>query len=94
VFAGSDSQALGLIRAAHELGLRVPEDVSVVGYDDLPLASWLAPSLTTVRQPLSEMATLATQMLIALSDGDALSSRKVELGSELIVRESTAPPSN
>jgi LacI family transcriptional regulator len=94
VFAGSDSQALGLIRAAHELGLRVPEDVSVVGYDDLPLASWLAPSLTTVRQPLSEMATLATQMLIALSDGDALSSRKVELGTELIVRESTAPPSN
>lgn len=92
VFAGSDVQTLGFIRAAHELGLRVPEDVSVVGYDDLPLASWLAPSLTTVRQPLAEMAALATQMLIALSDGEPLASQKVELGTELIIRESTAPP--
>lgn len=92
VFAGADAQALGLLRAAHELGLRVPDDVSVVGYDDLPLASWLAPSLTTVRQPLAEMAALATQMLLALSGGEPMTAQKVELGTELIVRESTAPP--
>ncbi|MGW9114335.1 LacI family DNA-binding transcriptional regulator [Microbacterium sp. NPDC055683] len=92
VFAGSDAQALGVLRAAHELGLRVPDDLSVVGYDDLPLAGWLAPALTTVRQPLAEMASLATEMLIDLSDDRPLASQKVELGTELIIRESTAPP--
>ncbi|GAA4385136.1 substrate-binding domain-containing protein [Agromyces bauzanensis] len=50
IFAGSDLQALGAIEAARELGLRVPEDVSIVGYDDIPLAQWMTPRLTTVRR--------------------------------------------
>ena len=56
IFAGNDLQALGLYEAARELGLRIPEDLSVVGFDDLPLARWVGPPLTTVRQPLTEMA--------------------------------------
>jgi LacI family transcriptional regulator len=91
IFAGSDSQALGVIRAADDLGLRVPQDLSVVGYDDVPLLEWVTPPLTTVRQPLSEMATVATQMLISMSRGEQLSASRVELGTELIVRKTTAP---
>ena len=56
IFAGSDLQALGAIEAARALGLRVPEDVSIVGYDDIPLAQWMTPRLTTVHQPLRRWA--------------------------------------
>lgn len=92
IFAGSDYQALGVIRAAAELGLRVPQDLSIVGYDDLPIAEWINPSLTTVRQPLTEMASHATHMLIDLSEGREPRSRRVELMTDLVVRSSTAPP--
>lgn len=92
IFAGSDYQALGVIRAAAERGLRVPQDLSIVGYDDLPLAEWINPSLTTVRQPLAEMASHATHMLIDLSEGRQPLSLRVELMTDLIVRGSTAPP--
>lgn len=92
IFAGSDYQALGVMRAAAELGLRVPEDLSIVGYDDLPIAQWLNPSLTTVRQPLAAMARHATTMLIDLSKGRPPLSRRVELMTDLVVRGSTAPP--
>ncbi|WP_448061299.1 LacI family DNA-binding transcriptional regulator [Cellulomonas hominis] len=92
VFAGSDYQALGVIRAARELGLQVPEDVSVVGYDDLPVSEWIWPPLTTVHQPLREMAETATEMVIALSRGEPLRRSRIDLGTELVVRASTAPP--
>jgi DNA-binding LacI/PurR family transcriptional regulator len=92
VFAGSDMQALGVLRAAHQLGLRVPEDVSVVGYDDLPLASWVGPPLTTVRQPLREMGAAATQILLDIARGRSPKVRRLNLSTELVVRESTAPP--
>ena len=92
VFAGSDMQGIGLLRAAQERGISVPRDLSVVGYDDLPLATWTAPALTTVRQPLLEMATTATRTLLALARGDAPMARRVSLATELVVRESTAPP--
>lgn len=92
IFAGSDQQALGVVRAAHELGLRVPQDLSVVGYDNLPITQWLNPPLTTVDQPLREMAGLATQMLIALARGEQPESTRIELMTELVVRSSTAPP--
>lgn len=92
IFAGSDYQALGVLRAARELGLRVPEDLSVVGYDDLPISRWLDPSLTTVHQPLREMAGLATRMLLTLSTGSEPPSRQIELVTELVIRSSTAPP--
>ncbi|WP_418275000.1 LacI family DNA-binding transcriptional regulator [Isoptericola jiangsuensis] len=92
IFAGSDMQAFGVLKAVQELGLRVPDDVSIVGYDDLPLAQWTAPALTTVRQPLREMASAATRMLLALAAGTPPAMTRVNLGTDLIVRESTAPP--
>lgn len=92
VFAGSDMQGIGLLRAAQERGISVPRDLSVVGYDDLPLATWTVPALTTVRQPLLEMATTATRTLVALARGDAPMARRVNLATELVVRESTSPP--
>ncbi|WP_235866306.1 LacI family DNA-binding transcriptional regulator [Serinibacter arcticus] len=92
IFAGSDYQALGVMRAARELGLRIPEDVSVVGYDNLPITQWLNPALTTINQPLREMASLATRMLLTLSAGGPAPTTQVELGTELVVRASTAPP--
>ncbi|WP_435738529.1 LacI family DNA-binding transcriptional regulator [Cellulosimicrobium sp. PMB13] len=92
IFAGSDMQALGVLRAARELGLRVPEDLSVVGYDDLPLARWIGPELTTVHQPLQEMAGTATRMVLDLARGERPVNLRLDLATELVVRESTAPP--
>ncbi|GAA1976420.1 LacI family DNA-binding transcriptional regulator [Isoptericola halotolerans] len=92
IFAGSDMQAMGVLRAAQELGLRVPADLSVVGYDDLPIARWTSPALTTVRQPLTEMASAATRIVLDLAAGVRPEVTRVNLATELIVRESTAPP--
>ncbi|ACZ89538.1 LacI family DNA-binding transcriptional regulator [Streptosporangium roseum] len=92
IFAGSDLQAFGVFEAARRRGLRVPEDLSVVGFDDLPLARSAWPPLTTVRQPLRDMAALATRMVLAIGRGDRSQARRVELATELVVRESTAPP--
>lgn len=92
IFAGSDMQALGVLRAASELGLRIPEDLSVVGYDDVSVSQWIEPALTTVHQPLREMAATATRMLLQLADGQTLAHQRIELATELIVRKSTAPP--
>ena len=92
IFAGSDQQAFGLYEAARRRGLRIPQDLSVVGFDDLPVARWVSPPLTTVRQPLAEMGRAAAQMLGDLIDGVPLRTSRVELSTELIVRESTVPP--
>ena len=92
VFAGNDLQALGLYRAARELGLDIPGDVSVLGYDDLPAASWMGPPLTTIRQPLEAMAEAAASLVVRLADGEEPLSRRLELASELVVRKSTAAP--
>lgn len=92
VFAGNDLQAVGVCRAARTLGLRVPADVSVVGFDDLPIATMVDPPLTTVRQPLTEMAVAATELALALGRGETASPTGIELATKLIVRESTAPP--
>jgi LacI family transcriptional regulator len=92
IFAGSDQQALGVYEAARQLGLSVPRDVSIVGFDDLPFARWLPPPLTTIRQPLAQMGAMAAEMLMRLIDGRALTSQRVELATELVVRESTARP--
>lgn len=91
IFAGSDQQAFGLYEAARQRGLRIPQDLSVVGFDDLPVARWVSPPLTTVRQPLAEMGRAAAQMLGGLIEGTPLRSGRVELSTELNVRESTAP---
>jgi LacI family transcriptional regulator len=91
IFAGSDLQAFGVYDAARERGLRVPEDLSVVGFDDLALCAWVTPPLTTIRQPLAEMAAMA--MRLALSGGpENGEASRVELATSLVVRASTAPP--
>lgn len=92
IFCASDMVALGAYEAAHRLGLRVPEDVSIVGFDDLPLAAWMQPNLTTVRQPLAEMASLATRMLFSLIEGRTPDALQVEVATRLVVRHSTSPP--
>jgi LacI family transcriptional regulator len=92
IFAGSDQQAFGVYEAARQRGLRIPQDLSVVGFDDLPVARWVSPPLTTVRQPLAEMGRVAAQVLGELVEGQPLRSSRVELATELITRESTAAP--
>lgn len=92
IFAGSDQQALGVYEAARQRGLRVPQDLSIVGFDDLPVARWASPPLTTVRQPLAEMGRAAAQMLGDLVNGIPLRTSRIELSTELIIRESTAAP--
>jgi LacI family transcriptional regulator len=92
IFAGSDQHAFGVYEAARQRGLRIPEDLSVVGFDELPVARWASPPLTTVRQPLAEMGSAAAQMLGELIEDRPLRSTRVELSTELIVRESTAAP--
>ncbi len=91
IFAGSDLQALGVLEAARVCGLRVPEDLSVVGYDDVMPARWSSPALTTVHQPLRQMGEEAVQMLLRLRAGEP-SVTRLELATSLVVRNSTAPP--
>jgi DNA-binding LacI/PurR family transcriptional regulator len=92
IFAANDSQALGVYQAARELGLRIPDDLSVVGFDDLPVAAWVDPPLTTVHQPLTEMAVLATELALALGRGEPVAQTGLEVATKLTVRSSTAPP--
>ncbi|MBP2708446.1 LacI family DNA-binding transcriptional regulator [Microbispora sp. RL4-1S] len=92
IFASNDAQALGVYQAAGEAGVRIPEDLSVIGFDDLPVAKWLIPPLTTIRQPLTEMAAAATDMLVTLARGEALAQNRLELATDLVVRSSTAAP--
>jgi len=89
IFICSDHMAIGGYEAITDAGLRVPEDISVIGFDDLPEARWVHPNLTTVRQPLKEMAASATSMLIRLIKGETLDSQRLELATTLIERAST-----
>ncbi len=91
IFAGSDVQAMGVYAALRARGLSVPDSMSVVGFDDVPIASIIAPALTTVRQPLVEMGRVATTMLLRLIAEEPLDSKRVELTTTLIVRESCMP---
>ena len=86
----SDAIAVGVLRAARELGVPVPERVSVIGYDDVPLAHWTQPALTTVRQPVVEKGEAAAQLLLELIAGKPPPS-SILLPTELIVRASTGP---
>lgn len=90
VFAANDPMALGLLRALREAGRRVPDDVSVAGFDDVPEAPYFAPPLTTVRQPFGEVGRYAFQMLLERLDGATGAPRRTA-EPELVVRESTAP---
>ncbi|WP_426738199.1 LacI family DNA-binding transcriptional regulator [Plantibacter sp. 2H11-2] len=89
VFACNDAMAMGVYRAAKTLGLRIPQDLSVVGFDDTPLASTSSPPLTTVRQPIRQMASRAVEFIHELRTGTVGSGEWVELPTRLVVREST-----
>ena len=90
-FAFNDTLAMEAIRAIHDAGLRVPQDISVVGYDDAPLAPYLTPALTTVRQPLREIGEAAVKELVRRIEGEAEPGQVHLFAPELIVRSSTAP---
>lgn len=97
IFAASDMMALGVYDAARYLGLDIPGDVSVVGFDDVPEATWATPQLTTVRQPIQEMGATAFRMLLRLTNQkegiDAnTEGPRVELATRLITRGSTSFP--
>jgi LacI family transcriptional regulator, galactose operon repressor len=92
IFCFNDNIAIGAIQAARARGLRVPEDVSVVGFDDVEHATIVTPALTTVRQPLAEMGRTAVSLLIRLLERQRFETLHVELATRLVVRDSTAPP--
>jgi len=91
ILAMSDMAAIGVLGAAEAAGMHVPGDLSVIGYDDLPMAAWTSPPLTTVRQPIVEKGRLAAGLLIRRLQGKVVSSPP-PLRTELVVRASTAPP--
>ena len=91
LFAYNDISAVGAIRAIKETGLRVPEDISVVGFDDIREAAFHLPSLTTVRQPLHKIGALAAQTLVDRIEGKDGHQGEILVDPELVIRESTGP---
>ena len=90
IFAASDELARGAIEAARAVGLSVPDDLSIVGFDDTEIARIASPPLTTVRQPLQQMGAVALRTVLRLVAGEKIESNHVELATALIVRASTA----
>jgi LacI family xylobiose transport system transcriptional regulator len=93
VLCGNDLQAFGVFEAARQAGLRIPRDLSVVGFDDISYARWSGPQLTTVHQPFGEMGATAAEIVLALAAGETIRQSHVELAVQLVVRDSTAAPS-
>ena len=92
IFAHSDEMAMGALHALRNLGLRVPEQVSVVGYDDMNYAKVVTPALTTIHLPRRLWgATACQQLLLQIGSGDRVQ-RNIDMPTELIVRQTTAPP--
>lgn len=91
LFAYNDISAIGSIRAFQEAGMRVPHDISVVGFDDIPAAAFHYPSLTTIRQPLHKMGEIAVDMLVDQIERRSEWQREIAVQPELVVRESTGP---
>jgi LacI family transcriptional regulator len=92
IFASNDVMAMGVMDAVRHKGLRVPDDVSVIGFDDIPQASLIRPALTTIRQPLEKMGRVATQMLLESLSQPQRKMERIELPTELIVRDSCQAP--
>jgi len=88
-----DIAAIGAIRAIRDQGMRVPEDISVVGFDDIQSAAFQNPSITTIRQPLHEMGTIAARILLQRVRGESAVPQTLSVLPELVIRESTCPPS-
>ena len=91
IFGFNDNVAIGALHAARELGFSVPDDLSVVGFDDTEQAVIVTPRLTSVRQPLAELGRMGVSLLIRLIEGQRVDALRVELATQLVVRESTAP---
>ena len=94
IFASNDEMAAGALAVIHGMGLGVPEDVSVVGFDDAPLASQVWPALSTIRQPIAEMAAQAADLLLRLLAGEPPEHAKRVIASSLMFRQSTGPVPN
>lgn len=92
IFACNDQMAFGTVRTLRRHGLRVPDDISVIGFDDIAEASVSYPPLTTIRQPLFEMGRLAAEYICHVIDGVESERLRLTLTPELVVRNSTAPP--
>jgi LacI family transcriptional regulator len=92
IFAGNDAQAAGVYQTLYQRNIRIPDDMSVVGFDDVMYTAQMSPPLTTVHQPLVEMGRMAANMLLRLISGFSLDSNHVELSTSLVVRESCAAP--
>ena len=92
IFASNDVSAFGVMEAVRDAGKRLPDDMSIVGFDDIPQAAQVNPTLTTVRQPLEQMGRTAARMLLEIIGNADRPAARVELPTELIVRASTRPP--
>ncbi|MEU7960721.1 LacI family DNA-binding transcriptional regulator [Micromonospora humida] len=90
IVCGNDLQALGVYEAARLAGRRIPRDLSVVGFDDIPYTMFCGPPMTSVRQPLTEMGAVAARMVLTLAANESLAQTRVELATTLVVRDSTA----
>jgi DNA-binding LacI/PurR family transcriptional regulator len=88
VFAASDMLAVGALAASREKGLRVPEDVSIAGFDDIDFAAFCNPPLTTVRVPAAQMGEMAVEMLVEMIEGNSMEAKQITLNTELVIRES------
>ncbi|MCU1411236.1 MAG: LacI family transcriptional regulator [Rhodoglobus sp.] len=92
VFAANDLTGIAILEAAAELGLEVPRDLSVVGFDDIPEASQMTPPLTTIRQPMQTLGATAARMVVALMAGETLETTHILLPTKLVPRATTAAP--
>ncbi|WP_106816485.1 LacI family DNA-binding transcriptional regulator [Microbacterium timonense] len=92
IFAANDISAMEIVKVAAELGIDVPRDLSVIGFDDIPEASKTTPALTTVRQPMQTLGAEAARLLLTLMDGHAPAATRVTLPTRLVPRATTAPP--
>jgi len=90
IFCANDQMAAGVMRAAHEAGLKIPEEISIAGFDDMPLASKIWPQLTTIKPPLEEMAKQATLSVIQMVRDESLNSEAMVIDAEIVLRHSTA----
>jgi LacI family transcriptional regulator, galactose operon repressor len=92
IFAANDISALEIVKVAAELGLDVPQDLSIIGFDDVPEASTASPALSTVRQPMQTLGAEAARMLLSLMQGDTPKTTHLKLPTRLVPRATTSPP--
>ena len=92
IFGFNDNVAIGAMHAARERRLSVPDDLSIVGFDDTSQTEIVSPALTSVRQPLAEMGRMGVSLLLRILEGQRLDAMRMELSTKLVIRESTAPP--